>query len=70
MTRPKRRNWKKSRRDHLLRRSADDLTKDTLQTFRYWQRLGRYEHEVVADYRNGCYVPGSHRYSGRYRPVC
>ncbi len=39
--------------------------------FCFWQKVGSYEHEVVADvdYGTGTYVPGSMRYSGRYRPA-
>ena len=34
----------------------------------FWQKVGLYEHEVVADYNeSGNYIPNSMRYSGRHR---
>jgi hypothetical protein len=37
-------------------------------TLSFWQKIGLYECEVIADYdEDGHYVPGSTRYSGRHR---
>lgn len=38
-----------------------------IQTLTMWQNLGAYDHEVEATYKDGTYVQGSMRYTGRTR---